>query len=154
MMRIVEERYATLSESETQDLGRRFAQSLKAGDSVSLEGDLGAGKTAFVKGMAVGLGITETVTSPTFTIVNTYEGNLTLHHFDVYRIDDPGELLEIGWDEYFGGDAVCVVEWGDRFPEMLPSGTIRTRILRDEEDPQKRSILIERRADEDESTCG
>ena len=88
--------------------------------------------------------ITEPITSPTFTLVNTYEGEITLHHFDVYRINDPEELYAIGWDEYFSDDAITVVEWGDRVLEMLPDNTIRIRINRDDEDFNKRNLNIER----------
>lgn len=138
------EKYFTGSEEETFNLGVQLARLLTPGTAVSLEGDLGAGKTALVKGIAKGLGIRDTVTSPTFTLVNSYEGNTTLHHFDVYRIDDPEELYEIGWEEYFNPNDVCVVEWGDRVAEMLPPGTIRIRIIRDEAQPDKRTILVER----------
>lgn len=138
------EKYLTGSEEETFNLGVQLARLLTPGTAVSLEGDLGAGKTALVKGIAKGLGIRDTVTSPTFTLVNSYEGNTTLHHFDVYRIDDPEELYEIGWEEYFNPNDVCVVEWGDRVAEMLPPGTIRIRIIRDEAQPDKRTILVER----------
>lgn len=142
-----QEQYMTFSEKETFDLGVRLAESLKSGGSLSLEGDLGAGKTALAKGIASGLGITDIITSPTFTIVNTYEGEITLNHFDVYRINDPEELYEIGWDEYFSKDTVCIVEWGDRVLRLLPPDVIRIRITRDEEDSQKRRIIVERQAE-------
>lgn len=138
------EKYFTGSEKETFSLGVKLARLLTPGTAVSLEGDLGAGKTALVKGIAKGLGIRDTITSPTFTIVNSYEGNTTLHHFDVYRIDDPEELYEIGWEEYFNPNDVCVVEWGDRVAEMLPQDAIRIRIIRDEAQPDRRTILVER----------
>lgn len=140
----ITERYITFSEEETFNLGVQLAHLMGPGTAVSLEGDLGAGKTALVKGIASGLGIADTVTSPTFTIVNTYEGDITLHHFDVYRIDDPEELYEIGWDEYFNPDDVCVVEWGDRVAQMLPAGTLRILIMRHETELDKRSIIVER----------
>lgn len=135
-------RCRTQSETETFELGRKLSCELKPGAVVSLEGDLGTGKTAMAKGIAAGLGITEPITSPTFTLVNTYEGNTTLHHFDVYRVDDADELYTIGWEEYFDGDAVTVVEWGDRFPELLPSHTLHIRLSRDDEDPESRIIII------------
>jgi len=140
----ITERYVTCSEEETVSLGARLARFMGPGTAVSLEGDLGAGKTALVKGIAKGLGIMETVTSPSFTIVNTYVGDITLHHFDVYRIDDPDELYHIGWDEYFNPDDVCVVEWGDRVLQMLPDDAMRIRIIRDEEQADKRIIILER----------
>lgn len=142
------EKYLTGSEEETFNLGVQLARKLGPGTAVSLEGDLGAGKTALVKGIAKGLGVRDTITSPTFTIVNSYEGDVTLHHFDVYRIDDPEELYEIGWEEYFNPNDVCVVEWGDRVSQMLPPGALRIRIIRDEAQPDKRTILVERQDQE------
>ncbi len=134
----------TQSETETFELGKKLSLKLKPGDTVSLEGDLGTGKTAMTKGIAAGLGITEPITSPTFTLVNTYEGNATLHHFDVYRVDDADELYTIGWEEYFDRDAITVVEWGDRFPELLPANTLHIRISRDDENPENRILTFER----------
>lgn len=142
-----QEYYETFSEKETFDLGLRLTRTIKPGDSISLEGDLGVGKTALTKGIAKGLGISDIITSPTFTIVNTYEGNTTLNHFDVYRINDPEELFEIGWEEYFNRDAVCIIEWGDRVQNLLPPDLIRIKITRDDEDLQKRRIIIERQAE-------
>jgi tRNA threonylcarbamoyladenosine biosynthesis protein TsaE len=136
--------YETHSEKETYELGKRLAKEIKAGDSISLEGDLGTGKTALTKGIAKGLGIKDHIVSPTFTIVNTYEGRITLHHFDVYRIDDPGELYAIGWDEYFSNDAVTIVEWGDRVRELLPDGTLRIMFSRSYDNPDYRLITLER----------
>lgn len=138
------ERFFTYSEKETFNLGIQLARLIDPGRAVSLEGDLGAGKTALVKGIAEGLGIEDTITSPTFTLVNTYEGDVTLHHFDVYRIDDPEELFYIGWDEYFNPNDICVVEWGDRVLELLPEDTIRINIIRDENQLNKRMITLER----------
>lgn len=143
-MKCYSEKVKTGSEAETFELGRKLAQRLKPGDVLSLEGDLGTGKTALTKGIAAGLGIAGPVTSPTFTLVNTYEGKTVLHHFDVYRVDDPEELYTIGWEEYFDDDAITVVEWGDRFLELLPLNTLRIRIERDDENPDKRTITIER----------
>ncbi|NMA67517.1 MAG: tRNA (adenosine(37)-N6)-threonylcarbamoyltransferase complex ATPase subunit type 1 TsaE [Clostridiaceae bacterium] len=136
--------YKTFSEKETFFLGKKIASQLKPGDAISLEGDLGTGKTALTKGIAAGLGINEHITSPSFTIVNTYEGKTKLHHFDVYRIDDPEELFTIGWEEYFTDDAITVVEWGNRVLEIMPDDSIRIKILRDEKDPDTRIINIER----------
>jgi len=136
--------YKTFSEKDTFILGKQLACHLKAGDTISLEGDLGTGKTVITKGIAAGLGVNEPVTSPSFTIVNTYEGRIKLHHFDVYRIDDPEELFAIGWDEYFSDDAVTVVEWGDKVLDIMPADTIRIKIMRDERNPERRIINIER----------
>ncbi len=134
----------TQSEKETFELGRKFSQDLKAGDTISLEGDLGAGKTAFTKGIASGLGISKPITSPTFTLVNSYPGKWVLNHFDVYRVNDSDELMEIGWDEYFNDDAVCIVEWGDKISDILPENTIHIRIERDDKAIESRIIFIER----------
>ncbi len=138
------QKFKTHSEKETFELGLRISQELKAGDTISLEGDLGTGKTALTKGIAAGLGISKPITSPTFTLVNSYNGRCILNHFDVYRIDDPDELLEIGWEEYFTDDAVCIVEWGDRILDILPENTIHIRLERDDKEADSRNIFIER----------
>lgn len=112
------------NEEETRRFGLDLAHELKAGDVVALIGDLGTGKTALTRYIAEGLGITARVNSPTFTIVKEYrEGRLPLFHFDVYRVSDPDELFNIGADEYFYGDGVCVVEWADLIEELLPEDT-------------------------------
>lgn len=138
------QKFKTHSEKETFELGLRISQELKAGDTISLEGDLGTGKTALTKGIAAGLGISKPITSPTFTLVNSYNGRCILNHFDVYRIDDPDELLGIGWEEYFTDDAVCIVEWGDRILDILPENTIHIRLERDDKEADSRNIFIER----------
>ncbi|HCG98807.1 MAG: tRNA (adenosine(37)-N6)-threonylcarbamoyltransferase complex ATPase subunit type 1 TsaE [Candidatus Aquicultor primus] len=120
----------THSPEETWELARKLAPMLTKGDFISLSGDLGAGKTVFAKGLAVGLGIDEPVTSPTFTIIKEYEGKLPLFHFDVYRLASAEELEELGADEYFYGEGVSVVEWGDRVEEILPEERLSIRILR------------------------
>ena len=112
------------NEEETRRFGLDLAHELKAGDVVALIGDLGTGKTALTRYIAEGLGITARVNSPTFTIVKEYrEVRLPLFHFDVYRVSDPDELFNIGADEYFYGDGVCVVEWADLIEELLPEDT-------------------------------
>lgn len=136
--------YKTHSEEETFKLGLTLSDTLKPGDAISLEGDLGTGKTAITKGIASGLGITEPITSPTFTLVNTYEGHTTLHHFDVYRVDDPDELYAIGWEEYFSDDAITIVEWGNLVKSILPPNTLRIDLARDEKAPDSRIITFER----------
>jgi tRNA threonylcarbamoyladenosine biosynthesis protein TsaE len=136
--------FRTRSEEETYDLGKKLSKELKPGDTISLEGDLGAGKTALTKGIAAGLGIEAYITSPTFTLVNTYEGKMILNHFDVYRIDDFEELQAIGWEDYFTGEEINVVEWGDKIQDILPSNTLRIRLERDGDDPDSRFISIER----------
>ena len=112
------------NEKETENFGRRLGESLSAGEVVAMVGDLGTGKTTLTGYIARGLGIKETVSSPTFTIIKEYNsGRLPLYHFDVYRIGDPEELFNIGADEYFDGDGVCVVEWADLVSEELPENS-------------------------------
>lgn len=114
----------TNSEKETYDVGYKIGKLLKKGDVISLNGDLGAGKTHLTKGIAAGLEVDDYITSPTFNIVNEYQGRLPFYHFDVYRIDDIYEMYEIGFDEYLYGEGVCVVEWGDMVEELLPKDKI------------------------------
>ena len=117
------------NEDETRAFGLELGASLRKGDSVALIGDLGTGKTALTKYIAEGLGIQEVITSPTFTIVQEYrQGRLPLYHFDVYRIGDPEEMYELGYEEYFYGDGVCVIEWADLIEELLPEYTKTIRI--------------------------
>jgi tRNA threonylcarbamoyladenosine biosynthesis protein TsaE len=118
------------SSKNTWELAKSLASKLYAGDVISLSGDLGAGKTVFTKGLAAGLGIKEPVTSPTFTIVKEYEGRLSLYHFDVYRLDNPLELDELGVDEYFYSKGVSVVEWGDKVAELIPDNHLEVKIIR------------------------
>ena len=108
------------SEAETEELGNRLAQVLVPGSVVAFTGDLGAGKTAFVRGLARGLGITQRVTSPTYTIANEYEGGrLPLFHFDLYRLSGEDELYEIGWEDYLARGGVCALEWSERAPGLF-----------------------------------
>jgi tRNA threonylcarbamoyladenosine biosynthesis protein TsaE len=99
---------------ETQRLGRLLGTLARAGDVILLDGDLGAGKTAFTQGIGLGLGVDATINSPTFTILKEYQGRLPLYHFDLYRIDDPDEIASLGFDDYFDGAGVSVVEWAER----------------------------------------
>ena len=109
------------NENETKKFGLDLGNSLEKGDVVALIGDLGTGKTALTKYIAEGLGIAGPITSPTFTIVQEYhDGRLPLYHFDVYRIGDPEEMYELGYEEYFYGQGVCVIEWADLIEELLP----------------------------------
>lgn len=112
--------YETQSEKETFEIGQQLAQNSKAGDIYCLLGDLGVGKTVFSKGFAVGLGITEPITSPTFTIVQVYEAEKPLYHFDMYRIEDEDELEMIGYEDYFYGKGVCLVEWANNVEDVIP----------------------------------
>ena len=122
----------TNSEKETWELGVRLAQQAQPGSVFSLIGDLGVGKTVLTKGMAAGLGITEPVSSPTFTIVQVYdEGRIPFYHFDVYRIADPEEMEEIGYEDYFFGDGLCLVEWANLIEELMPEHTVKITIEKD-----------------------
>lgn len=137
--------YVVISESEqdTVKLGGKIAKKLKKGDIIALSGDLGTGKTAFVKGLASGLGIREYVTSPTFTLVQSYKGqNVTLHHFDVYRISDEDELFEIGFDEYLYEGNICVIEWADLIKNLIPPRSIWINFERMPDGLDKRKITI------------
>ncbi len=105
---------------ETIEFGIRLGKLLQPGDFVCLNGDLGAGKTTLSKAIGVGLGVEDYITSPTFTLMNSYEGRLPMYHFDVYRLDDWHQLEDIGAEDYFYGDGVCLVEWADKIEEFLP----------------------------------
>ncbi len=119
----------TKSAAETRALGEKLAGRLQPGDVLLLEGDLGAGKSELTRGIAKGLGVTETVTSPSFTILNVYEsGRFPLYHFDWYRLESSEELYELGMDEYLGGDGAAVVEWPGRCPDAVPEGAVRIRM--------------------------
>ena len=135
--------FVTHSREETQALGARLADALDAGRVVAFTGDLGAGKTAFVSGMARALGVEERVTSPTFTIVNEYEGGrLPLFHFDMYRLGGADELFHIGWEDYLARNGVCAVEWSENVAEAIEPDAVRVSILRGEGD-NDRIITIE-----------
>jgi tRNA threonylcarbamoyladenosine biosynthesis protein TsaE len=109
------------SPAETEKIGREFARDLDAGGVVALQGQLGSGKTQFAKGLAAGIGALAEITSPTFTLVHEYTGGrVPVYHFDFFRIEDRQSAERLGLDEYFFGDGVCVVEWADKFPELLP----------------------------------
>lgn len=116
----------TATEQEMIAAGVAFSGSLERGDVVALVGDLGAGKTHFSKGVVLGFGVKADVTSPTFSLVHEYPGGrLPIFHFDFYRIDSPDELIRLGWDEYLDEDGIILVEWADKFPELLPEGAIQ-----------------------------
>ncbi|MGI6747877.1 MAG: tRNA (adenosine(37)-N6)-threonylcarbamoyltransferase complex ATPase subunit type 1 TsaE [Anaerovoracaceae bacterium] len=117
------------NELDTKRFGIELAQKLKPGDIVALIGDIGTGKTTLTKSIAEGLGITEMITSPTFTIVQEYmSGRIPLYHFDVYRLNSEEEMYELGYEEYFFGKGVCVVEWADKILELIPQDSIIIRI--------------------------
>lgn len=116
----------------TWELGRRLGEQAVKGQVICLNGDLGVGKTVFTQGFADGLGINEPVSSPTFTILQIYEaGRLPLYHFDVYRIGDIEEMEEIGYEDYFFGDGVCLIEWASLIEEILPEQAVRITIEKD-----------------------
>ena len=135
----------TNSEKETWDLGFGLGEKACAGQVYTLVGDLGVGKTIFTKGLAKGLGIDEPVSSPTFTIVQIYdEGRLPFYHFDVYRIGDIVEMEEIGYDDYFFGEGICLIEWAELIEEILPENRISITIQKDlEKGFDYRRIIIE-----------
>ena len=137
-------RYVSHSPEETFALGEQAGKTACPGQVYCLDGDLGTGKTVFAEGFAKGLGITEDVTSPTFTILQIYEGGTwPLYHFDVYRIGDPEELYEIGFEDYFYGNGVCLVEWASLVEELIPEDAIRVTIRKDpEQDFSYREICI------------
>ena len=134
------------SPEDTFRVGEQLAKDARPGDIYTLDGDLGVGKTIFTKGMAKGLGIEEPVTSPTFTILQEYEsGRLTLYHFDVYRIGDPEEMDEIGYEDYFYGQGICLIEWAGLIEELIPKEAVRICIEKDlEKGLDYRRIRIER----------
>lgn len=130
--------YRSASAEETESVGEQLAERLEPGSVIAFTGDLGAGKTAFVRGLARGLGIAERVTSPTFTIVNEYEeGRLPLFHFDMYRLGSADELYDIGWEDYLARDGVCAVEWSENVAEALDGGCIRVDIRRGDTDSER-----------------
>ncbi|MGM9619681.1 MAG: tRNA (adenosine(37)-N6)-threonylcarbamoyltransferase complex ATPase subunit type 1 TsaE [Oscillospiraceae bacterium] len=135
-------RYQTHSPEETEALGERLGRTLSGGEVLAYEGELGMGKTAFTRGLARGLGCTGRVTSPTFTIVNEYEGRLDLFHFDLYRLGGEEELFDIGWEDYLSRGGVVAVEWSERVTEALPPETRFIRFFRGEGD-EGRIIEIE-----------
>ena len=107
--------------AETEAIGRRFAKDVDAGSVLALKGELGSGKTQFVKGLVAALGSGATITSPTFTIVHEYPGGrLPVYHFDFFRLEDRQSIARLGLDDYFFGDGISVIEWADRFPEFIP----------------------------------
>ncbi len=135
--------YKSESPHKTEEIAIEFSKRLKIGDVVTLDGDLGAGKTAFTQGVAKGLGVKDYVSSPTFTIINCYEGNMPIYHFDVYRIEGCDEMYEIGYDEYVGGDGIALIEWSEKIADILPLPRYQIVISRDEEKGDEfRNIVI------------
>jgi tRNA threonylcarbamoyladenosine biosynthesis protein TsaE len=140
----LEKEYETFSPEETLEIGRSLGVNALPGEVYALVGDLGAGKTVFTKGFARGLGIGEPVNSPTFTILQIYEeGRIPLYHFDVYRIEEPEEMEEVGFDEYIDGDGVCLIEWAGRIGDLLPPDVTVVRIEKNlDRGPDYRRITV------------
>lgn len=123
--------WETFSPQETENIGEKMGIEAVPGQVYSLDGDLGVGKTVFTKGFARGLGISEHVTSPTFTIINEYQGRIPLYHFDVYRISCEEEMDDTGYEDYFYGEGVSLVEWATLIPNLMPSEAIHITIEKD-----------------------
>ena len=134
--------YQTESAAQTEALGRELGARLRPGSVVAFRGGLGMGKTAFTRGLAQGLGCTGRVTSPTFTIVNEYRGNIPLFHFDMYRLDSSDALFDIGWEDYLARGGVCAVEWSENVEDAL-TGAISITIEKDPAQLDWRKITIE-----------
>ncbi len=137
--------YESYSDGMTREIAAQIAKTARPGSVFALQGDLGVGKTVFSQGFARALGVTEPVSSPTFTIVQEYEGSkMPFYHFDVYRIEEPEEMEEVGLDDYLYGDGVCMIEWAERIEELLPADTVRIRITKDfEKGADYRGIQVE-----------
>ena len=131
------------STQETEAIGEELAQKLRGGDVLAFTGSLGMGKTAFTRGLARGLGCRGRVTSPTFTIVNEYEGRTPLFHFDMYRLGSSDELFDIGWEDYLTRGGVCAVEWSENVRDALPPDAVTVTIARCPENDGWRTITIE-----------
>ena len=122
----------TNSDKDTFEFGKQLGEKAEPGTVICLDGDLGTGKTVIAKGIAAGLGIKEPVSSPTFTVIKEYtEGRLPFYHFDVYRIEDPLEMEEIGYEDYFYGNGVTVIEWSDMIKELIPEKAMKIRLVKD-----------------------
>ena len=135
--------YISHSVSETEAIGEALGRTLSPGTVLAYRGDLGMGKTAFTRGLARGLGCTGRVTSPTFTIVNEYDGPISLFHFDMYRLEDADALFDIGWEDYLGRGGVCAVEWSERVSEALPEDTLWVTLERVDGQEDWRRITVE-----------
>jgi len=136
-------KFISHSEAETEAFGERLAAALSPGAVVAYRGGLGMGKTAFTRGLARGLGCRGRVTSPTFTIVNEYEGPTPLFHFDMYRLSGSEDLFDIGWEDYLSRGGVCAVEWSEQVADALPEGTVYVTLTRHPEHDGWRSITVE-----------
>lgn len=134
--------YKSNSASDTQNIAFEFAKTISSGTVVCLYGEMGVGKTVFTNGICRALGVCEYATSPTFTVVNEYDGAaFPVYHFDMYRIEDEDELIEIGFDEYLNAGGICIIEWPENIPNSLPQKRVNVKILRDSF--TERTIIIE-----------
>lgn len=149
---MAERAISSLSLSEVQEVARALAKGAHPGDVIVLTGELGAGKTTFSKAFGEGLSCQEVVSSPTFTLVNEYNGRLPLYHFDTYRLTDEADVWDLGFDEYFFGDGVCLVEWGERIAEVLPED--RLEIFFEKVGEQRRSLLVRSLGPQSEELLG
>lgn len=135
--------YESFSEQQTKEIGFALAQKANKGNIYCLDGDLGAGKTAFTKGFAQALGIKEQITSPTFTIINEYAGKIPLYHFDVYRISSLEEMDDTAYEDYFFGEGICVIEWAEMIKELIPDCAFWITIEKDfSKDDSYRKIMV------------
>ena len=132
----------TNSEAETIQEGVTVGRKLESGMIVALYGGLGAGKTAFTRGIALGLGINARISSPTFTIVNEYDGTIPLFHFDMYRLESENELFDIGWDDYIERDGVCVVEWSEKAIGAIPPDAVKIKLENLGDDKRRLEIRL------------
>ena len=136
------QKFYSFSDSETKEIAERIAQTLLPGTVVCLFGEMGVGKTVFTNGLCRAMGVTDYVSSPTFTVVNEYDGDgFPIYHFDMYRIEDEDELLEIGFEEYLNSGGICIIEWPENIKESLPKKRIDIEIVRGE-GFQEREIII------------
>ena len=135
-------RVKTESEEATLKLGEELGKSLRLPCTIILTGELGAGKTTFVRGLAAGLDVTDDISSPSFTLLNLYKGRLEVYHFDFYRLEEPEELWDLDLDEYFYGSGVALVEWGDKFPTLLPEEYLEVNLSPAGDSPYHRRITF------------
>lgn len=140
-------KFITSNEFETENLGFEFAKKIKENDIVALNGDLGVGKTAFIRGMVKYLVPDARVQSPTYTLVNTYKGKTTVYHFDMYRIEDEDSLYSSGYSDYIDSDAICIIEWFEKISDFAPEHNYKINIHKTDDDENKRIIEIEEKND-------
>ena len=134
--------YCSNSERDTEELGRRLGERVAPGTVIAYTGDLGAGKTAFTRGLARALSCTVSVTSPTYTIVNEYPGRRKLCHFDMYRLGDADALYDIGWEDYLASGALCVTEWSENVPGAFPEGTAEVHFSRIDDETREIKVKL------------